>query len=140
LVTVSLTVCTANVAVTYWAWLIFTMQDSAPVHAPLQLTKVEPASGIAVSVTTVPLVKLELHAVPQLMPPGMEATIPVPAPLLVTPSVYILGSAVTANVAVTLRAAVMLTVQVVPVPVQAPLQPVKVAPVPTVAVRVTEVL
>jgi hypothetical protein len=42
------------------------------------------------------------------------------------------------NVAVTLRAAVMLTVHV-PVPVQAPLQPVKAEPVVGVAVRVTAV-
>jgi hypothetical protein len=42
------------------------------------------------------------------------------------------------NVAVTLRAADILTVQV-PVPVHAPLQPVKVEPVPAAAVRVTEV-
>jgi hypothetical protein len=41
-----------------------------------------------------------------------------------------------ANVAVTLRAAVMLTVQS-PVPVHAPLQPVKEEPVAAAAVRVT---
>ena len=46
---------------------------------------------------------------------------------------------VVVNVAVTLRAAVMLTVQV-PVPVQAPLHPVKVDPVAAAAVRVTLVL
>jgi hypothetical protein len=44
------------------------------------------------------------------------------------------------NVAVTLRAAVMVTWHVVLVPVQAPLQPVKVAPVPAAAVRVTGVV
>ena len=42
------------------------------------------------------------------------------------------------NVAVTLRAAVMLTVHV-PVPVQAPLQRVKVEPLLTAGVRVTDV-
>jgi hypothetical protein len=42
-------------------------------------------------------------------------------------------------VAVALRTAVMLTVQV-PVPVQPPLHPVKVEPVAGVAVKVTEVL
>jgi hypothetical protein len=44
---------------------------------------------------------------------------------------------VVANVAVTLRAAVMLTAQVVPLPVQAPLQPAKVDPVAGAADRVT---
>ena len=43
---------------------------------------------------------------------------------------------ISVNVAVTLLAAVMLTVQL-PVPVQAPLQPVKVLPVTGVAVSVT---
>jgi hypothetical protein len=42
------------------------------------------------------------------------------------------------KVAVTARAAVMETVQV-PAPVQAPLQPAKVAPVPATAFSVTEV-
>jgi hypothetical protein len=56
---------------------------------------------------------------------------------LVTVSVYVVTVAVP-NVAVTLRAAVMLTVQV-PVPVHAPLQPVKVEPAAGAAVRVTDV-
>jgi len=48
------------------------------------------------------------------------------------------GGAATSNVAVTVRAWVMLTVQV-PVPAHAPLQPVKVEPAAAVAARVTEV-
>ena len=71
-VTASVTVCTANVAVTFWAWLMFTMQDPAPVQAPLQPAKVDPASGIAISVTGAPLAKLALHGALQLMPPGSE--------------------------------------------------------------------
>ena len=62
---------------------------------------------------------------------------PLPVPALVTVSVEVVGvGGAAANVAVTLRATVMLTRQL-PVPLQAPLQPVKVEPVPGVAVRVT---
>ena len=136
LVTVSVTVCSTNVAVTFFAWLIFTMQDSAPVQAPFQLAKLDPASGIAVSVTTAPLVKLALHAAPQLIPPGLEATIPVPAPSLVTLSMNVLGSGATAKDAVTPWAEFIVTEQL-PVPLQAPLQPAKVEPEAAAAVNVT---
>jgi len=133
---VSVTLCRANVAPTLRAWLMLTVQDPAPVQAPLQPAKVEPASGIASRVTLAPLVKLALQTPPQLMPAGLEATIPVPVPFLVTLSVEVLGGVAAANVAVTLWAAVIVTAQL-PVPVQAPLQPVNVEPVAGVAVRVT---
>jgi hypothetical protein len=44
-----------NVAVTLWAALSVTAHVPVPVHAPLQPPKVLPASGVAVSVTLVPL-------------------------------------------------------------------------------------
>jgi hypothetical protein len=44
-----------NVAVTYCAELIETVQVPAAPHAPLQPEKVEPPSTFAVRVTTVPL-------------------------------------------------------------------------------------
>jgi hypothetical protein len=72
-----------------------------------------------------------------LIPAGFDATIPEPAPLLLTVSVCV-PWALVVNVAVTLRAWVMLTTQV-PVPLHAPLQPVKVEPVLAAAVKVTEV-
>jgi hypothetical protein len=90
---------------------------------------------MACRVTPVPLPKLALHVVPQLMPAGLDATRPAPVPPLLTVRVYVCA----VNVAVTLRAAVMLTVQVALVPEHAPLQPVKVAPGAGAAVRVTEV-
>ena len=136
---VSVTLCRANVAPTLRAWLMLTVQDPAPLQAPLQPAKVEPASGMASRVTLAPLVKLALQIVPQLMPAGLEATIPVPVPFFVTLSEWTLGSATGANVAVTARTVLIATVQF-PVPVQAPLQPVKVEPVAGAAVRVTDVL
>jgi hypothetical protein len=76
-----------------------------------------------------------VHEVPQLMPLGLEVTVPVPVPARVT-----LAANVDAvlNVAVTARAAVIDTVQA-PVPEHAPLQPAKLAPLPAAAVSVTEV-
>lgn len=59
-------------------------------------------------------------------------------PLLVPHTPFTAVGADTANVAVTLRAALMVTVQL-PVPLQAPPHPLKVLPVLGVAVRVTEV-
>src|SRR2546422_4778091 len=67
------------------------------------------------------------------MPPGLLFTIPLPAPVLETVSVKFC----TAKVAVTVVAALSVTVQV-PVPEQLPpLQPVKVEPAAGAAVKVT---
>ena len=67
------------------------------------------------------------------MPAGEEVTVPLPVPALVTVRV---GFRV--KVAVTDFAALMVTWQA-PVPVQAPLQPVKVDPALAALVRVTTV-
>ena len=69
------------------------------------------------------------------MPLGLEVTVPVPVPARVTPRANVVA---VLNVAVTARACVIDTVQT-PVPVHAPLQPAKLAPLPAAAVRVTEV-
>jgi hypothetical protein len=61
-------------------------------------------------------------------------TVPLPVPILATVS-----AALTVNVAVALRSALMTNVQVGEVPLQAPLQPVNVEPVAGVAVSVTVV-
>ena len=69
------------------------------------------------------------------MPVGAEVTVPVPVPALTTVRVRV----ICVKVAVTVLAALITTGQV-PVPVQAPLQPEKVAPpLCGVAVSVTEV-
>ena len=70
------------------------------------------------------------------MPAGKLLTVPLPLPAGVTVSATGVGDAV--NVAVTAVGAVMVTLQVLAVPVQPPpLQPAKVEPVAGVAVKVT---
>ena len=54
---------------------------------PLQPVKVEPAAGVAVRVTTVPLANEAEHDAPQAMPAGALVTVPLPAPLGLTVSV-----------------------------------------------------
>ena len=101
---------------------------------PLQLVKVEPAVGVAVRVTTVPLANEAEHDAPQAMPVGALVTVPLPAPLGLTVSVKS-GT----KVAVTVVSAPSVTVHG-PVPAQPPpLQPVNVEPPAGAAVRVTAV-
>ena len=73
-----------NVAVTEAAALIVTVQFPVPVHAPLQPVNVEVASGAAVNVTTVPASYDALQVAPQVIPAGLEVTVPLPVPLVVT--------------------------------------------------------
>ena len=54
---------------------------------PLQPVKVEPAAGVAVRVTTVPLANEAEHDAPQAMPAGALVTVPLPTPLGLTVSV-----------------------------------------------------
>src|SRR5213594_3425273 len=101
---------------------------------PLQAVKVEPAAGVAVSVTTVPLTNEAEHVAPQEIPTGALVTVPLPAPLGLTVSVK--GGT---KVAVTVVSALSVTVHG-PVPAQPPpLQPVNVEPPAGAAVRVTAV-
>jgi hypothetical protein len=69
-----------NVAVTDVFAVGVTLQLPVPVHAPDQPAKVEPAFGVAVSVMAVPLAKLAVHVVPQVMPAGALLTDPPPVP------------------------------------------------------------
>jgi hypothetical protein len=68
-------------------------------QSPLKPAAVEPASGVAVSVTFVDEVKVTEQAVPPLpqsMPAGLEVTLPVPRPERLTRKVFelfqVLGS------------------------------------------------
>jgi hypothetical protein len=52
-----------------------------PLHAPPQLVKSQPLAGTAVSDTCAPAVKLALQVEPQLIPDGVEVTVPLPLSL-----------------------------------------------------------
>src|SRR5437899_921839 len=135
-VTVRVKVCTVKVAVTVVAAETVTTHDPVPEHPPpFQSVKVEPAAGVAVNVTAVPLAKLAEQVAPQLIPAGELVTVPLPVPALLTVSAR-LGRL---KVAVTVVAAETVTVQA-PVPEHPPpLQPVKVEPAAALAVSVTAV-
>jgi len=125
----------AKVAVTDLAASMVTWQVPAvPEQAPLHPVKADPTAAVAVRVTTVPGAKLAEHDVPQSIPSGLLVTLPLPAPAFVNVRV---GAVL--KVAVTLRAALMVTLQVLPAPVQAPLHPANTEPTAGVAVRVTTV-
>jgi hypothetical protein len=122
-----------NVAVALRAWVMTTVQEPMPVQAPLQPVKTSVPVGVAVSVTEVASLNVAVHVAPQVIPLGLDETDPAPVPEVATVRVQ-----TGMNVAVTDRACVIETVQV-PVPVQAPLQPVKTSVPVGVAVSVTEV-
>jgi hypothetical protein len=139
LLTVSVKRCTAKLAVTVLDPLIVTLQTAPLVEShPLQLTKVDPASGAAVRETAVPLpydaAQLEAFG-PQLIPESADVTVPRPVPDLFTVSVDV-G---VVNVAVTDRDALIVTVQVVPDAVSQPFHAEKTEPLSVVAVSVTDV-
>jgi hypothetical protein len=64
--------------------------SSVPAHPPDQLANALPVAGVAVSVTS--LKNVALQTPPQLIPAGLDVTVPVPDPTLDTVT---LGSAVT---------------------------------------------
>jgi hypothetical protein len=70
----------AKFAVTDLAALIVTVQAPVPEQLPLQPVNVAVADGVAVSVTTVPLMNEAEHVVPHEIPAGLLVTAPVPVP------------------------------------------------------------
>src|SRR3954468_11232142 len=77
-----------KVAVTDFAALIFTVHVvSAVVSQPLHEMSTDPKFGTAVSVTLVSAMKGAAHAVPQLIPAGLDVITPPPIPDLATVSV-----------------------------------------------------
>jgi hypothetical protein len=106
-----------------------------PEQPPLQPEKVEPAAGVAVSVTAVPEVKEVEQVAPQEIPAGELMTVPLPVPDLATVS----AKDDCTKLAVTVVAAFTVTAHV-PVPEQPPpLQPLNVEPAAGAAVKVTTV-
>jgi hypothetical protein len=61
-----------------------TLHAEVPAQAPFHPPNVEPAFGVAVRVTAVPLGNVTLHAVPQLIPAGVLVTVPAPVPVVCT--------------------------------------------------------
>src|SRR5207244_3279543 len=92
--------CGVKGAVTVVAAERVTVQVPLPEQPPpVQPVKVEPAAGVAVNVTAVPLVKLAEHVAPQVIPAGLLVTVPEPVPAAVTVSENV-GGAVAAHVVV----------------------------------------
>lgn len=132
--TVSVTI-RANVAVTDLVAVIVTVQELlCPLQSPPQPVKFEPALAVAVRVTVAPIWKAAEQVVPQLIPAGLETTRPLPVPPAAT--VKVRG---TLKVAVTLRAAFIVTVHCVVCPLHAPPHPENDEPGSGVAVKVTDV-
>src|SRR4051812_41126412 len=68
----------AKLALTLRSPLMVIEHGPVPLHAPLQPVKVAFAAGVAVRVTTAPIGIWALHAAPQLIPEGLEVTVPLP--------------------------------------------------------------
>ncbi|HEY3086736.1 MAG TPA: hypothetical protein VGJ59_01560, partial [Jatrophihabitantaceae bacterium] len=128
-----------NVATTVFDASKVTVQVVAvPVQAPLQPVKVAPAVGVAVRVAVEPAAWFGLVQVvapaPQLIPPPVTVPFPTTDTLRVKPVPPVVPPL---KAAVTFFDWFIATVQVVAVPPQAPVQPVKVAPVAGVATSET---
>jgi len=77
--------CWSKLAVTMVAALMVTTHEPVPEHpAPLQPVKVDPPAAAAVRVTTVPPLYEAEQVAPQLIPAGLEVTVPLPVPVLLT--------------------------------------------------------
>jgi hypothetical protein len=76
-----------NVAVTVVDAASDTVHAPVPLHPPpLQPLNVEPASAAAARVIVVPALKGAVQVAPHVMPAGVEVTVPLPVPALLTVS------------------------------------------------------
>ena len=126
-----------NVAVTVVAAVSVTVQVPVPAHGAPQPANVDPVAGAAVNVTAVPLAKFAVHVGLQLIPAGALVTVPLPVPASVTVSAKFVVVAL--NVAVTVVAAVNVTLHVAVPEHPPPLHPVNVDPEAGTAVKVITV-
>ena len=75
--------CIFTPAVPVVAAFMVTTHVPVPAHPPpVQPVKVDPAAGVAVSVTGVPLAYATAQIEPQFMPAGLLETVPLPVPAL----------------------------------------------------------
>jgi hypothetical protein len=110
-------------ATTDFALSIVTVQTLLEtVSHPVQPLKRETPLGVAVSVTTVMVLKVAVQVAPQLIPPGLDVTVPVPIPS--GPDVVL-----TVRIAVTVKLLALVAVPAAVVTVSRPV----VAPVGTIA-------
>jgi len=104
---------------------------------PVQPAKLEPEAGLAVNVTTAPLLRVVVQVLPQLIVPGLLVTVPLPVPARVTVSVYVV---IKLNVAVQVILPVIVKLTLGLAVVQpVPDQPANTEPVAGAAVRLTRV-
>jgi hypothetical protein len=66
------------------SWGVMSQLAVALLQPSEKLTTDEPGSGVAVKVSLLPTAKLPLQVAPQLIPAGVETTVPLPTPLLRT--------------------------------------------------------
>lgn len=97
------------------AAFIVTTHAPVPLHAPDQPVNDDEASAAAVSVTAVPKLYGSEQSAPQVMPAGVDVTLPLPVPARTTLSVLVCS----VNVAETVVAAVIVTTQLL-VPLHPP--------------------
>jgi hypothetical protein len=55
-----------------------------PLHPPLKPEKLNPEAGVAVKLMLVPLLKLAVQVIGQLIPDGLLVTLPLPVTVTVT--------------------------------------------------------
>jgi len=86
---------------------VLTTQVLVPAHPlPLQPVKVEPEFAVAARVTRVPSWKLPLQVAPQLIPAGVDVTVPDPAPTVATKTLKVFGGGGSVKLAVTVASPV----------------------------------
>jgi hypothetical protein len=127
-----------KLAVTLCAEFVVNAQVPVPEQvAELQPANEDPAAGVALRLTVVPIGKLAEQVEPQSMPAGELVIVPAPEPAgeIVT---GFEGGGAGPKVAVTLKFELMVTTHE-PVPEHAPLQPLNTDPEAGVAARLTEV-